>query len=287
MSNKTILVTADENVNLTNFDSKDIEKTYTKLKRQASYFKRNKDFNINDFEISFNPIISASIPIFEYIYTLNSKDDEYLDINNVRENFVTKINQFQEKANEFEIAETEVLVTRYILCTFVDEMVNSTYFGKQHDWANNSLLSIFHNETYGGENFFHLMDKFLKTPAKYIHILEFMYVCLSLGFEGKYRVVNRGQIELNNIKDSLFKQIMIVQGKEPLSFYTKQEPSKDKFRLFDKLSYPLLAGSIFALLFIIYTSLSISLNSQNNNLLNTLQKNSNQFVFNKIEKESN
>ncbi|RXJ98324.1 type IV / VI secretion system protein [Arcobacter sp. CECT 8986] len=287
MSNKTILVTADDTTNLTNFDSKDIEKTYTKLKRQASYFKRNKSFDINDFEISFNPIISASIPIFEYIYTLDNKDDEFLDINNVRENFVNKINQFQEKTNEFDVPETEILVTRYILCTFVDEMVNSTYFGKQHDWANNSLLSIFHNETYGGENFFHLMDKFLKTPAKYIHILEFMYICLSLGFEGKYRVISRGQIELNNIKDSLFKQIMIVQGKEPLTFYTKQEPSKEKFRLFDKLSYPLLLSTVFALLAIIYISLSLSLNSQNNDFLQILQKDSTQIVFNNVKKENN
>ncbi|AXH09780.1 type IV / VI secretion system protein [Malaciobacter halophilus] len=279
MSNKTILVTADDNNGyITNYTSTDVEKTYTKLKRQASYFKRNRSFNISDFEISFNPFISASIPIFNYIYSLDDSE-QYLDIDKVREEFVNKINHFNEKAQELEVVETEILVTRYILCTFIDEIVNSTHFGKQHDWANNSLLSIFHNETYGGENFFHLLDKFLKTPAKYIHILELMYICLALGFEGKYRVINKGQMELNTIKESLFKQIMIVQGREPLTFYTKQEPSKQKFRLFDKLSYPLLITTIVALITIVYTSLSISLSSQNDSFMNILQKDINEINF--------
>lgn len=279
MSNKTILVTADDNNGyITNYTSIDVEKTYTKLKRQASYFKRNRSFNISDFEISFNPFISASIPIFNYIYSLDDSE-QYLDIDKVREEFVNKINHFNEKAQELEVVETEILVTRYILCTFIDEIVNSTHFGKQHDWANNSLLSIFHNETYGGENFFHLLDKFLKTPAKYIHILELMYICLALGFEGKYRVISKGQMELNTIKESLFKQIMIVQGREPLTFYTKQEPSKQKFRLFDKLSYPLLITTIVALITIVYTSLSISLSSQNDSFMNILQKDINEINF--------
>ncbi|PPK61322.1 type VI secretion system protein ImpK [Malaciobacter marinus] len=279
MSNKTILVTSEENDGyITNYTATDVEKTYTKLKNKASYFKRNRSFNINDFEISFNPFISASIPIFNYIYSLDDSTD-YLEINKVRENFVDKINHFNDKANEYEVIETEILVTRYILCTFVDEIVNSTHFGKQHDWANNSLLSLFHNETYGGENFFHLLDKFLKTPAKYIHILELMYVCLALGFEGKYRVMSKGKIELNILKESLFKQIMIVQGREPLTFYTKQEASKQKFRLFDKLSYPLLILIIFTLLTIIYTTLSISLSSQNNDFINILQEDIKQINF--------
>ena len=70
------------------------------------------------------------------------------------------------------------------------------------------------------------------------------------------------EIELNNIKDSLFKQIKIVQGRDPLTFYTAQEPSKDKFRLFNKVSYLILILSIFSLLVIVYSSLTFSLHKQ-------------------------
>ncbi len=61
-----------------------------------------------------------------------------------------------------------------------------------------------------------------------------MYICMALGFEGKYRVIDRGEVELNNIKDSLFRQIKIVKGRDPYTFYTSQEPSKDKYRLLIK-----------------------------------------------------
>jgi type VI secretion system protein ImpK len=271
MSNKTILISNNQSNNsLTNFENKQAI-PYNDFKKQKSVFKRNRTKRDNDYEISFNPFISAASPLFKL--TLQLEDESTTkDVNEVREEFVGKVNLYNESASKYGIDESETLVTRYILCTFIDELVTTTSFGRNNNWSSNSLLNIFHNETYGGENFFHLLDKFLKTPAKYIHILELMYTCLSLGFEGKYRVIDRGQIELNNIKDSLYRQIKIVQGREPLTFYTKQEPSKEKYRLFNRVSYWVLFSSILLLLVIIYTSLTFSLDKQDTQFLDTLNK---------------
>ena len=145
---------------------------------------------------------------------------------------------------------------------FIDEMMNTTSMGYNNNWSNNSILNIFHNETYGGDNFFHLLDKFLNAPAKYLYILELMYMCISLGFKGKYRIINKGDLELNNVQESLYRQIKIVQGKEPVKFYNVQKPSDNKFNLFNKVSYPLLFTIIFFLLFTVYGSLTYALNSQ-------------------------
>ena len=39
-----------------------------------------------------------------------------------------------------------------------------------------------------------------------------MYLCLALGFEGKYRVMERGGVELEVIRDALYRQIRHVRG---------------------------------------------------------------------------
>jgi type VI secretion system protein ImpK len=282
MSNKTILISNDQSNNsLTNFDNRQTT-PYNNFKRQKSVFKRTRNKRENEYEISFNPFISASSPLFKLVLELHDENTTK-DVNEVREEFVGKINLYNESASKYGIDESEILVTRYILCTFIDELVTTTAFGRNNNWSNNSLLSIFHNETYGGENFFHLLDKFLKTPAKYIHILELMYTCLALGFEGKYRVIDRGQIELNNIKDSLYRQIKIVQGRDPLTFFTNQEPAKEKYRLFNKVSYWVLFSSILILLIIIYSSLTFSLHKQDDKFLNQLNKDFKEFKISDLK----
>lgn len=271
MSNKTILISNDSTTNtLTNFNKVDMN-PYDNFNKQSSVFKRNKAYSkLNDYEISFNPFLSASSHLFKYTLDLIDSNEQELDIETVRDNLISKINMFDESALKLGIENTEILVTRYILCTFVDEFMSGSIWGSNNNWSQNSLLRIFHKETYGGENFFHLLDKFLKTPAKYIHILELMYMCLALGFEGKYRVIDRGEIELNNIKDSLFRQIKIVQGRDPFPFYINQEPSKNKFRLFNKVSYPILILGILTLVFVVYGILTFTLNDHNDDFINLI-----------------
>lgn len=270
MSNKTIIISNDANNNsLTNFNKVDMS-PYDNYQKQYSTFKRNySQSRTKEYEISFNPFLSASSDVFKYtLQVTRNYDFANTSLDDIKDTLISKINQFDENALKLGIENTEVLVTRYILCTFVDEMITTSSIGNNNNWTRNSLLNIFHKESYGGENFFHLLDKFLKTPAKYIHILEFMYICIALGFEGKYRINDRGAIELNNIKDSLFRQIKIVQGRDPFTFYTQQEPSKEKYRLFDKVSYPILFGGSLLLLCVVYSILTFSLYSQDENFVN-------------------
>lgn len=254
---KTILIERDlESNKLTNFD-----------KGSFNEFK-NKNVNKNLYNISFNPFISVATPLFRELLEIQNSDKSALNMDQIRSDFISKINIYNDLALEYKIDNMEILVSRYILCTFIDEIL-SVIFSDDDSWFNKSLLSVFHNEAYGGENFFHLMDKFLKTPANYINILELMYVCLSLGFLGKYRIINRGEMEVSNIKENLYKQIKITQGREPIDFYVKVEPIKQKHKLFNKISYPLLVSLVLISLISLYLLLSYTL-YQKDSSFNTL-----------------
>ena len=79
-------------------------------------------------------------------------------------------------------------------------------------WPQRTLLSVFHNETSGGEKFFLILDRMKEQPAENLYILELMYIILSLGFEGKYRVIHRGRDMIEQMRDDLFSTIRRQRG---------------------------------------------------------------------------
>jgi len=71
---------------------------------------------------------------------------------------------------------------------------------------------VFHNETNGGEKFFVLLERMKSYPGENLEMLELMYLLLSLGFEGKYRVVSRGRDKIEQIRDELYRLIRQYRG---------------------------------------------------------------------------
>ena len=57
-----------------------------------------------------------------------------------------------------------------------------------------------------------------------------MYLCLSLGFEGKYRVQARGMLELEGIRDALYRQIRQLRGDVPRELSPHWEGLNDQRR---------------------------------------------------------
>jgi len=123
-----------------------------------------------------------------------------------------EIKNFERRAQQKGIPPETIFTARYILCTIVDEFVLSTPWGSSSIWSNQSLLRIFHQETSGGEKFFLLLDKLIHDPGKNIDLLELMYICLALGFQGKYRVMNDGVNSLESIRENLYRTIRNYRG---------------------------------------------------------------------------
>ena len=121
-----------------------------------------------------------------------------------------------------------VLAARYVLCTALDETVLNTPWGSQSVWASQTLLSSFHNETWGGEKFFQLLDRLLQDPGRNLHLLELMYLCIALGFEGKYRIQERGRAELERLQDGLYQTIRRQRGEFEKTLSPRWQGVQDK-----------------------------------------------------------
>lgn len=99
----------------------------------------------------------------------------------------------------------------YCVCALLDEIVLNSAWGQGGQWAASSLLSEFHSQTWAGTHFFELVDKARRTAN--IPVMMLQYLCLCLGFKGRYRVEERGEEQLDILRDCLYHEICADQGR--------------------------------------------------------------------------
>jgi type VI secretion system protein ImpK len=269
-TNRTMLVSVTQDTSkLTNFEQKNESyanfKNNTIANNKVNYSNKQNYMNIG------NPFLSLSSNIFREIDILQNSY-EIGTVEEVRTSLIEKIDYYTNVISSKDIENSQIMLSKYILCTFSDELITSTYWGKDNNWANNSLLGYFYNETYGGDKFFQILDQLLRSPAQYIHLLELLYICISLGFEGKYRIQNKGRMELDAIRDNLFRQIKMINGHESKPFYTAQKISKQQNRFIYKTSYQILALGIFLILSLVYGVLTFSLVGKEDTFMDLLKE---------------
>jgi type VI secretion system protein ImpK len=270
--NKTVLLPSATNKQEKMTDFQTSQTSFaTYAKNMQNTHRGKKEHASHRTQFKSNPFLLIGAPLFKHIDILLHSYD-IGEMGAVHSMLTQELNRFTEEAAAFHIDNSQILVARYLLCTFLDEMISSTYWGKENNWANDSLLTYFYHETYGGEKFFQLQEKLIASPANHLHLLELMYVCISLGFEGKYRLRTNGKIELENIRENLYRQIKIVKGQTNVNFYSKQNTSSQRNRFFYKASYPLIAASSALVLLVIYAILSISLSGLEQELQEVLDK---------------
>ncbi|WP_074954103.1 type IVB secretion system protein IcmH/DotU [Pseudomonas syringae] len=158
-----------------------------------------------------NPLVAAASELLAQVAKLSAADDVG-DIHLLNVQLSDQVKLFEARARRNAIANDQLLAARYVLCTVVDEAVLNTVWGSQSDWSKISLLSRFHKETFGGEKFFQLLEKLSANAFRHLSMLELMYLCLALGFEGKYRSHRRNGNELEDIRHNLYLQIKHVRG---------------------------------------------------------------------------
>ena len=182
------------------------------------------------FNLSINPLVAAAARLLSEVVRLKHSDEPE-QLRALQEQLAGEMKLFEHRALHDGVENSQVMAARYVLCTVLDEAVVTTAWGNESEWSQMSLLSHFHNETFGGEKFFQLLERLSRNPVKHLPMLELMYLCLSLGFEGKYRVLSRGMLELEGIRDSLYRQIRMLRGDTPRELSPHWQGLRDVRRL--------------------------------------------------------
>ena len=194
-------------------------------------------------------------------------------VGKLKEQIVQQLKRFEDQAYSKGIDRDTVLTARYLLCTYLDGAVVSTPWGSESGWTNQSLLSVFHNETWGGEKFFQILDHHLQSPSRSIDLLEFIFTCLALGFQGKYLLSGGGSEQLAAIQESLFRAINSQRGDFERDLSPHWQGVKDKRNVLTRYFPPwVIAALAGVILLVIYLGFRFVVDQSNSSIFEELEQ---------------
>ena len=167
-----------------------------------------------------NLLNAAAVNLFGIINQLRNSS-ALLEITELHRRMIAAVNGFEHQACAYGYETAIVQTARYCLCTAIDEAALSSEWAIDSAWASHSLLYTFFSDTSGGETFFTKLDEVRASIAASRHddevgakvdLLEVLYICLALGFSGKYRIVDDGETKLDQLRQSVYELIKEKRG---------------------------------------------------------------------------
>ena len=158
-----------------------------------------------------NPLIAAASVILGLASRVRGTVAQR-DVEGLRDRVVRELKAFEAKASATGLPRELLRSAHYALCATIDDLVLSTPWGAQSSWPKRSMVSTFHNEVTGGERFYEILNHLNKNPGRNADVMELMYVCLALGFEGKLRITGRGTSEHSRLRDGVYRILRERRG---------------------------------------------------------------------------
>jgi len=109
--------------------------------------------------------------------------------------------RFESNARKFGIDKDKTRLAKFAIVAFLDETIISSSWSQKDAWLSDPLqIKLF--ETFNaGEEFFNFLNELSQKTSANKEVLEVYYLCLSLGFKGKYQL--QSPENLRNIIDDL------------------------------------------------------------------------------------
>lgn len=176
---------------------------------------------------SDNPVLDAARLIFAVVGRLRLSTSAPA-VDRFYAQMVQQVKEFDRALGVARVPQDIAVPARYALCSFVDETVMATPWGSSSGWGQRTLLNVFHNEGWGGEKFFSIAERAVSDPARFLPLLEFLFVCLGFGFQGRYRVLPQGMAALAEVQESIYRAIRTQRGDGERDLSTRWQGERDK-----------------------------------------------------------
>jgi type VI secretion system protein ImpK len=95
-----------------------------------------------------------------------------------------------QNGREARITEQDMVDVKYALAAFADEIIYHSNWPGRTQWLNNPLQLQFFQENTAGDGFFERLDSLYAQRGR-DHVTQIYFLCLALGFQGKFRLGNQ------------------------------------------------------------------------------------------------
>ncbi len=138
-------------------------------------------------------MVGFAAPIFDLILRL--KAGLVTPSNELRPQIAQMLSTFEQRCLRQRYSEKLIQVAKFGLAAFVDETVLTNNFPLKDEWEKYPFQLEYFGEQLAGEKFFNRLDAMMRQPEATADAVELYYVCMLLGFKGKYAVYLENELQ--------------------------------------------------------------------------------------------
>lgn len=152
--------------------------------------------------------------------------------NDLRPKVVAMLDDFEKRAQRYRYNEKIVRVSKFGLAAFVDETVLTNDFPLKEEWEKNALQLEYFGEQLAGDKFYEKLNSMLKQINVTADAVEIFYICMLLGFKGRYAVYEQDKLTLTmqNTANALVDAGKIVPTELSPNWLADDQPEPPKKR---------------------------------------------------------
>ncbi|NNE66500.1 MAG: DotU family type IV/VI secretion system protein [Pyrinomonadaceae bacterium] len=141
---------------------------------------------------SQNDLLRFAGPVFDLILRL--KAGIVQPSNSLRPKVAKLLDEFEKRGERYRFNHKVVRVAKFALASFVDETVLTNNFPLKDEWEKYPLQLEYFGEQLAGNKFFDKLEAMLKQMKVTADAVEVYYVCMLLGFKGRYAVYDQDKL---------------------------------------------------------------------------------------------
>jgi type VI secretion system protein ImpK len=154
-----------------------------------------------------NPLRDLFTDLIAYVIFFDASSEHSPPaLNELREKIISLLNAQEERAKAIGVSPETLREARFAVLSWVDEMILNSKWPHRTRWQH--LMLAYFGTLNAGEQFFQHLEQL---PPQSNNLLEIYYLCLSLGFEGRYAFGDERR-QLRELKQRLYKQLCATNG---------------------------------------------------------------------------
>ncbi|CAN5300723.1 hypothetical protein BH20ACI1_BH20ACI1_08560 [soil metagenome] len=139
-----------------------------------------------------NDLVAFAGPVFDLILRL--KAGIVAPSNELRPQIAAMLMDFEKRAERYRFNHKIIQVSKFALASFVDETVLTNNFPLRDEWEKYPLQLEYFGEQLAGNKFFDKLNAMIKQIEQTADAVEIYYVCMLLGFKGRYGVYEQEKL---------------------------------------------------------------------------------------------
>ena len=148
-------------------------------------------------------------PCFTLILNLRATDD-FGDPESLRRRMKELLDDAEREALRVGASPDGIQSAKFAIVAFIDETILSSDWPHKEDWASTPLQLELYDQYDAGEVFFDRLESLRENPGASAEVLEVYYLCMTLGFKGKYQI--HGQERLREIIEGTYEDLRHLPG---------------------------------------------------------------------------